>query len=184
MLRWDHQRWLQRQQQQTQGPSSSSSSSSNHNQQHGEAAATGAAAAAAAAAAAEGVQWDVHKVSLLLSARGADMDAVLAAADTLRHRVCGDEVTYVVNRNINYTNVCTYGCKFCAFSKVSVCFLGGGRRKDSRRGDGCANIQNMDYPVQHLVLHTAARAAMAWHKYNFPAKMVKKSNDGGWHPLY
>lgn len=33
-------------------------------------------------------------------------------------RVCGDAVSYVVNRNINYTNVCTYKCAFCAFSKV------------------------------------------------------------------
>jgi FO synthase len=45
------------------------------------------------------------------------MQAVCAAADELRQRACGDAVTYVVNRNINYTNVCTYGCTFCAFSK-------------------------------------------------------------------
>jgi FO synthase len=46
------------------------------------------------------------------------MEAVVAAADALRAAVCGNDVSYVVNRNINYTNVCTYGCKFCAFSKV------------------------------------------------------------------
>jgi hypothetical protein len=45
------------------------------------------------------------------------MQAVRQAADTLRRRVCGDMVSYVVNRNINYTNVCAYKCQFCAFSK-------------------------------------------------------------------
>jgi FO synthase len=64
-------------------------------------------------------QWTLAEVELLLSCRGADMAAVVAAADALRAVVCGDDVSYVVNRNINYTNVCTYGCKFCAFSKVS-----------------------------------------------------------------
>ena len=39
-------------------------------------------------------------------------------ADAVRARVCGDAVTYVVNRNINNTNVCTFSCAFCAFSKV------------------------------------------------------------------
>lgn len=41
-------------------------------------------------------------------------------ADAVRARVCGDVVTYVVNRNINNTNVCTFACAFCAFSKVRV----------------------------------------------------------------
>jgi FO synthase len=53
----------------------------------------------------------------LLSARGADLEAVLVAADALRRDVRGDDVTYVVNRNINYTNVCYFRCGFCAFSK-------------------------------------------------------------------
>src|SRR5262249_9516474 len=53
----------------------------------------------------------------LFSVRGGDVDAVGAAADALRRRASGEIVRYVVNRNINYTNVCTYGCKFCAFSK-------------------------------------------------------------------
>ncbi len=43
---------------------------------------------------------------------------VCARADALRARLCGDEVTYVVNRNINNTNVCTFACAFCAFSKA------------------------------------------------------------------
>jgi FO synthase len=54
----------------------------------------------------------------LLGARGRDLDAVCATADALRAEACGDVVTYAVNRNINYTNVCTYSCRFCAFSKA------------------------------------------------------------------
>jgi FO synthase len=53
----------------------------------------------------------------LFRARGRERDRVLAAADALRREVNGDEVTYVVNRNINYTNVCYFRCGFCAFSK-------------------------------------------------------------------
>ena len=48
------------------------------------------------------------------------MQAVQQAADELRARMCGDTVSYVVNRNINYTNVCTFKCQFCAFSKGKV----------------------------------------------------------------
>jgi FO synthase len=58
-----------------------------------------------------------HEIAALFSARGADFSAVCRAADWLRDETVGDVVTYVVNRNINYTNICTYGCKFCAFSK-------------------------------------------------------------------
>jgi FO synthase len=53
----------------------------------------------------------------LFGARGAEVRAVAAVADQLRMDAVGDEVTYVANRNINYTNVCTFKCKFCAFSK-------------------------------------------------------------------
>ena len=56
-------------------------------------------------------------IGALFSARGADFTAVCQEADSLRREVAGDAVTYVVNRNINYTNVCTYRCTFCAFSK-------------------------------------------------------------------
>jgi FO synthase len=56
-------------------------------------------------------------VVTLFSARGDDFSAVCAAADDVRKRRSGEVVTYAVNRNINYTNMCTYGCKFCAFSK-------------------------------------------------------------------
>ena len=53
----------------------------------------------------------------LFSVEGRDLGAVLAAADRLREQSVGDTVSYVVNRNINYTNICLYHCGFCAFSK-------------------------------------------------------------------
>jgi FO synthase len=53
----------------------------------------------------------------LFAARGHELTAVLKAADELRAATVGDEVSYVVNRNINYTNICLYHCGFCAFSK-------------------------------------------------------------------
>jgi len=53
----------------------------------------------------------------LFQARGREFAEVCAAADRLRRAVNGDTVTYVVNRNINYTNVCYFRCQFCAFSK-------------------------------------------------------------------
>jgi len=54
---------------------------------------------------------------LLAAAEGADLIALLVAANELRRALVGDVVTYVVNRNINFTNVCFVGCKFCAFSR-------------------------------------------------------------------
>ncbi len=53
----------------------------------------------------------------LFGARGPEVAAVAALADELRAAAVGDTVTYVVNRNINYTNVCTYRCTFCGFSQ-------------------------------------------------------------------
>ncbi len=53
----------------------------------------------------------------LLGADGADLDALAAIADGLRRDVNGDDVTYVVTRNINFTNVCYTGCRFCAFAQ-------------------------------------------------------------------
>ncbi|ANK82843.1 MAG: 7,8-didemethyl-8-hydroxy-5-deazariboflavin synthase [Rhizobiales bacterium NRL2] len=53
----------------------------------------------------------------LFQARGADFLAVTRAADDLRREVSGENVSYVVTRNINYTNVCYFKCQFCAFSK-------------------------------------------------------------------
>ncbi|MGH8179406.1 MAG: 5-amino-6-(D-ribitylamino)uracil--L-tyrosine 4-hydroxyphenyl transferase CofH, partial [Steroidobacteraceae bacterium] len=57
------------------------------------------------------------EVVALFQAEGADLIAVLRAADALREETVGSTVTYVVNRNINYTNICLYHCGFCAFSK-------------------------------------------------------------------
>ena len=57
-----------------------------------------------------------HAVALM-SADGPALEAVVALADDLRRQVVGDEVTYVVNRNINFTNVCYTGCRFCAFAQ-------------------------------------------------------------------
>ena len=65
----------------------------------------------------QGNRLSEHEVVRLFSVRGADVDHVCAAADRLRARTSGDVVRYVVNRNINYTNVCVYKCGFCAFSK-------------------------------------------------------------------
>ncbi|KMV21649.1 bifunctional FO biosynthesis protein CofGH [Mycobacterium heckeshornense] len=53
----------------------------------------------------------------LATAEGAALDAVAALADSLRHDTVGDDVTFVVNRNINFTNVCYTGCRFCAFAQ-------------------------------------------------------------------
>ena len=69
----------------------------------------------------------VAEMVTLLSARGDEVDAIAAAADLVRRERVGDTVTYVVNRNINYTNVCYFRCGFCAFSK--------GPRSLNLRGD-------------------------------------------------
>jgi FO synthase len=53
----------------------------------------------------------------LLSADGPDLEALAGIADALRREVRGDDVTYVVTRNINFTNVCYTGCRFCAFAQ-------------------------------------------------------------------
>jgi len=74
----------------------------------------------------------------LFSVEGRDLDAVIAAADELRHESVGDTVTYVINRNINYTNICLYHCGFCAFSK----------------GRGAADLRG---PAYNLELEEVAR---------------------------
>jgi len=56
-------------------------------------------------------------IALLFTARGAELERLYAVADDMRRAVVGDDVTYVVNRNINYTNMCYFKCGFCAFSK-------------------------------------------------------------------
>ena len=65
----------------------------------------------------EGARLDEEQVVRLFEARGGEVRAVCEAADRLRRERNGDVVSYVVNRNINYTNVCYFKCRFCAFSK-------------------------------------------------------------------
>ncbi|KAF8062640.1 fbiC [Scenedesmus sp. PABB004] len=93
-----------------------------------------------------GRDWTAREVELLLCARGADAAAVIAAADALREAVAGETVSYVVNRNINYTNVCTFACSFCAFSK--------GKAADGLRGA----------PYLLPLEEVTRRAAEAWDR--------------------
>jgi FO synthase len=65
----------------------------------------------------EGAALEEAAILELFQARGTRFEAVCRAADELRARSAGEVVRYVVNRNINYTNVCTFRCQFCAFSK-------------------------------------------------------------------
>jgi FO synthase len=65
----------------------------------------------------DGGTVDEDQIVTLFGARGPEVRSVAQVADHLRAEAVGDEVTYVANRNINYTNVCTFKCKFCAFSK-------------------------------------------------------------------
>lgn len=58
-----------------------------------------------------------EEVRRLFEARGSEVDEIAATADIMRQQVNGESVSFVVNRNINYTNQCTYKCGFCAFSK-------------------------------------------------------------------
>jgi FO synthase len=80
-------------------------------------ASTGGAVGEVLAGVTEGHSVDEDQIVTLFSARGSEVRAVANVADQLRFDAVGDEVTFVNNRNINYTNVCTFKCKFCAFSK-------------------------------------------------------------------
>ncbi len=86
------------------------------------------------------------EVERLFRARGAEVEAVAWAADRLRSAAVGDTVTYVVNRNINYTNQCYFRCGFCAFSK--------GPRSLNLRGD----------PYLLEVHEVVARSVEAWEQ--------------------
>jgi FO synthase len=97
----------------------------------------------------------------LLTARGDRFAAVCAAADDIRKRVNGDVVSYVVVRNINYTNVCYYHCKFCAFSK--------GKRHEHLRGS--AYVLKLSEIVR--------RAKEAWNR-----GATEVCLQGGIHPEY
>ena len=97
----------------------------------------------------------------LFAARGAEFDEVCKAADALRAETVGDAVTYAVNRNINYTNVCSYRCQFCAFSK--------GNLSESLRGR--PYVVDLD--------EIARRTAEAWDRGATEVCM-----QGGIHPSY
>ena len=64
-----------------------------------------------------GIRLDVPSIERLFRGRGEEIGEIASVADALRRKMCGDTVRYVVNRNINYTNICEYKCGFCAFSK-------------------------------------------------------------------
>jgi FO synthase subunit 2 len=64
-----------------------------------------------------GADLTIEDAAELFDADGSDLLALIAAADSLRARSVGDVVSYVVNRNINFTNVCVKACGFCAFSR-------------------------------------------------------------------
>ena len=89
---------------------------------------------------------DEDEISLLFTARGTELAELCRVADGLRREVNGDEVTYVVNRNINYTNQCYFRCRFCAFSK--------GPKSLNLRGD----------PYLLDTTEVARRAREAWEK--------------------
>ncbi|MEV4175125.1 bifunctional FO biosynthesis protein CofGH, partial [Nonomuraea sp. NPDC049709] len=91
----------------------------------------------------------------LLGADGEALDELAALADALRKEAVGDEVTYVVNRNINFTNVCYTGCRFCAFAQ--------------RRTDADAYTLSLD--------QVADRAEEAW-----AAGATEVCMQGGIHP--
>ena len=80
-------------------------------------AAAGGAVAEVLAGVALGQEVGEAEIVTLFSARGPEVRLVAEVADDLRRRIAGDDVTFVRNRNINYTNVCTFKCRFCAFSK-------------------------------------------------------------------
>jgi FO synthase len=73
-----------------------------------------------------GAPLSEREIEWMFGARGAGFSEICEAADALRRKQSGDIVRYVVNRNINYTNVCSYRCAFCAFSK--------GKKSESERG--------------------------------------------------
>lgn len=108
-----------------------------------------------------GARLDEAGVTALFGARGGAFREVTSAADRLRADVCGDTVSYAVNRNINYTNVCGYRCGFCAFSK----------------GRLSANLRGAPYDL--ALDEIARRAAEAWSR-----GATEVCLQGGIHPDY
>ena len=101
------------------------------------------------------------EIATLLRSRGADFGSVIEAANTLRKKVCDDTVSYVVNRNINYTNVCYFKCQFCAFSK----------------GSGSENLRGKPYDISAEEI--TRRCVEAWERGATEVCM-----QGGIHPDY
>jgi FO synthase len=66
----------------------------------------------------EGCELNLDDGMLLAGVRGLELEALVHAADRVRRERVGDVITYVVNRNINFTNICFIGCRFCAFSRA------------------------------------------------------------------
>ena len=66
----------------------------------------------------KGEELDFDDGLRLARTRGSEMEALVLAADRIRRERVGDVITYVVNRNINFTNICFIGCRFCAFSRA------------------------------------------------------------------
>jgi FO synthase len=65
----------------------------------------------------DGRELSTADAERLLTVQGLDFHALIAAADLARQRDCGDDVSYVVCRNINFTNICYVGCSFCGFAR-------------------------------------------------------------------
>lgn len=97
----------------------------------------------------------------LFSARGREVRHICRNADALRREVNGDRVTYVVNRNINYTNVCYFHCRFCAFSK----------------GRNAQDLRGMPYDLDRAEI--ARRTREAWQRGG-----TEMCLQGGIHPDY
>src|SRR5260370_13182287 len=68
-------------------------------------------------AAACGTELTFEQGLVLATAEGSSLEALVAVADRLRRETVGDAITYVVNRNINFTNICFVGCSFCGFCR-------------------------------------------------------------------
>ena len=111
--------------------------------------------------AASGERLEEAEITSLLTARGAAYREVVSAADAVRQSVSGDTVTYAVNRNINYTNVCGYRCGFCAFSK----------------GRLSANLRGAPYDL--ALVEISRRATEAWAR-----GATEVCLQGGIHPDY
>jgi FO synthase len=108
-----------------------------------------------------GARFDEPEIMRLFAARDADYERIVAAADALRRATSGDVIRYVVNRNINYTNICSYRCTFCAFSK--------GKTHEALRGA----------PYDLALNEIVRRATEAWER-----GATEVCLQGGIHPDY